>query len=93
MLVKLAGTVAAAVLVATSATIPAEAAVRYPYGIQPCQSDDGLIGTDQRCVWDARHMGNGLGSSYISRGEAKPVKRIGHRWSHMLIRRWNETRG
>lgn len=53
---------------------------------KPCKYEDGS--GQRRCVWDARHMGNGEGHSLIIRkGGTDAVKyvRITHRKAHRLI--------
>lgn len=55
------------------------------YDIRPCEYEDG---SGQRaCVWDGRHMGNGVGSSAVIRhgGTARAtVTYVSHRWAHKL---------
>lgn len=62
---------------------------RFPNGVQPCPYEDG--GTETRCVWDGRHMGDKKGRSLLIRGGGVDVgyKVITHRRAHRLIARWN----
>lgn len=91
-------TLAAAVVLASPgvailAAGTAEAAA--PNGIRPCKYEDGSGQAGRRCVWDARHMGNGEGSSLVIRdgGEDGAVYRVvSHRRAHRLIKRWEASR-
>lgn len=69
---------------------PAEAA---PRALPACEYEDG---SSQRvCVWDARHMGNGIGRSVIVRngGTDRVTYRIvSHRRAHALIAAWEASR-
>lgn len=50
----------------------------------PCKYDE--AGPEfPRCVWDARHMGNGLGQSFINRPRIGDVLYISHRRAHRLM--------
>lgn len=46
--------------------------------IRPCRYED-----SRNCVWDARHMGNGAGQSFIDIDGQ--TYRISHRLAHRLI--------
>lgn len=55
-----------------------------------CSFDDGS-GTGRRpCVWDARHMGNGLGDSFVAipvypfRGTDPVIRYVSHHRAHRL---------
>jgi hypothetical protein len=53
---------------------------------RPCRYEDGS--GQRRCVWDARHMGNGEGQSFkVRRGgtDCAVYKRISHRRAHELL--------
>lgn len=53
--------------------------------LTPCPSDEGADGqTIRPCVWDARHMGNGAGSSFIVRKSGRIVH-VSHARAHALI--------
>jgi hypothetical protein len=47
----------------------------------PCRFDEAA---GPRCVWDARHMGNGGGRSFINSGD-ETVKYIRHARAHRLM--------
>lgn len=46
----------------------------------PCQYEDG----PGRCVWDARHMGNGEGDSFVMHKDGS-VNYVTHRRAHRLM--------
>lgn len=46
---------------------------------RPCEYEDSVA-----CVWDARHMGNGIGRSFIV-SRTGHVKYVTHRRAHRLI--------
>jgi hypothetical protein len=75
----------ATALLATLVTGPS-ATAHENHRIEPCEYEDG---SSQRvCVWDARHMGNGEGSSYIiwhGGTDNQRVVRITHRRAHHLM--------
>jgi hypothetical protein len=50
---------------------------------RPCKYEDGS-GQKGPCVWDARHMGNGSGRSYIVWSEDE-YERVSHRLAHQLL--------
>jgi hypothetical protein len=53
---------------------------------RPCEYEDGS--SQRRCVWDARHMGNGVGRSLIifRGGTARErIVYISHRKAHWLM--------
>lgn len=47
---------------------------------QPCPNDSDSV----NCVWDARHMGNGTGHSYLATRKGRIVY-ISHRRAHHLL--------
>ena len=60
-----------------SATRPA------PERFEPCPTDEG--GMPGPCVWDARHMGNGIGTSFfVNRFDTRHVVR--HKRAHCMVR-------
>lgn len=50
----------------------------------PCPSDEGSDGQGFPCVWDAEHMGNGHGRSFIVT-PAGTLTYVSHRRAHALI--------
>lgn len=55
----------------------------------PCRYEDGS-GGPLPCIWDGRHMGNGVGRSYIMRrsdGDDPRQVFISHRRAHRLLYR------
>jgi hypothetical protein len=54
----------------------------------PCKWDDGSGSGRRPCVWDARHMGNGIGRSFVAipvfpfRGTDPVVRYVSHRKAH-----------
>lgn len=86
-------TLAAVALGLTSATLPtapAEATVAYAakHRWQPCHFEDGS--GQARCIWDARHMGNGVGTSVkIFHGgtDRMKVRTLSHHRAHTLLTR------
>ncbi len=69
----------------------ASSAAAEPHpGARPCNHEDGS-GDPLPCVWDARHMGNGAGRSYVLyRNEPGDVRinYVTHRWAHRLVWLW-----
>lgn len=65
---------APAVVLSVAIAQPADAA-----GIVPCEYED-----SRSCVWDARHMGNRSGRSFIA-GPNGGVKYITHARAHRLL--------
>lgn len=55
---------------------PAEAGPHMP---RPCKYED-----SNNCFWDARHMGNGRGKSFIV-NRAGEVTYISHRRAHRML--------
>lgn len=49
----------------------------------PCKFEDGS--GQARCVWDARHMGNGAGRSLLFTQGGEEIKVITHRRAHRLM--------
>lgn len=81
MRIRITAALATAALLATPAAADA-AKDRTP----PCRYEDGS--GQARCVWDARHMGNGEGRSLlIRRGGTDRAEyiRITHRRAHRLM--------
>lgn len=71
-------TALATAAIALTLTVPASASDgRAEY--MPCASEDSL-----NCVWDARHMGNGVGRSYFT-GRDGRVWYLPHHIAHRLI--------
>jgi hypothetical protein len=51
----------------------------------PCLTDEPHPGPDPRgCVWDARHMGNGVGRSFVVRPSGRLVY-VTHERAHYLL--------
>lgn len=48
-----------------------------------CVNEDGS-GGPLPCVWDARHMGDGHGDSFIIRRD-ETTRYITHWWAHLLL--------
>jgi hypothetical protein len=46
---------------------------------RPCKFEDSNF-----CVWDARHMGNGQGSSYVVTKRGKTIY-VSHRLAHRML--------
>lgn len=68
--------------------VPAPADPVFPRGLPYAPSEDTCFA--HRCVWDARHQGNGRGHSLILteyRGEFI-AHRISHRRAHRLQAAW-----
>lgn len=73
---------------ALSATLTGSAEANDPQPrLARCKFEDGS-GQRQTCVWDAEHMGNGTGRSYLSitprNGGDDVIVRISHRRAHRL---------
>lgn len=68
--------IALALAIATLGFMP-HADARVPH--RPCKYEDSI-----NCVWDARHMGNGIGHSFWT-GKHGKVHYISHRRAHHLI--------
>lgn len=68
-------------IVGLTLAVKAEAAPRTEY--MPCSTDEGPD-ADRNCVWDARHIGNGMGNSYFV-GEGGKVTPLPHHIAHFLI--------
>lgn len=83
-------TLATLVLAATLTTTPASAAPDpvFPRGLPHAYTEDGCY--TKRCVWDAKHQGNGEGHSLIlTRHDGDFIaKRITHRRAHRLQAAW-----
>lgn len=73
---------------ASARTAPAPADRVFPRGLPAAPSEDSCYA--YRCVWDARHAGNGRGHSLIlTRFHGDFIgKRITHRRAHRLINAW-----
>lgn len=48
---------------------------------QPCANDEPVGGP---CIWDGRHMGNGIGNSLLIRKSGRVI-RITHERAHRLL--------
>lgn len=70
--------VASAVLLGT-ALRPTEAAPAPMSSFRACAQED-----SRSCVWDARHQGNGAGTSFISGPKGQTIY-VTHRVAHTLI--------
>ena len=91
----------AAVALAVVATLvpysPASAARPdpiFPRGLPWAEYEDACAVGVHRCVWDAKHRGNGQGKSYILtryRGDFL-VKYVTHRRAHRLAKAWCQRR-
>jgi hypothetical protein len=73
---------------ASARTAPAPADPVFPRGLPAAPSEDSCYA--YRCVWDARHAGNGEGHSLIlTRFHEDFIgKRITHRRAHRLLNAW-----
>lgn len=86
------GLAAGAVNLAVS-VVPAHAARPdpvFPRGLPHAVTEDACDAEVRRCVWDARHRGNGRGKSYIltrHRGDFL-VKYVTHKRAHRLTKAW-----
>lgn len=69
-------TILATLLTAGLLTMPATA---HAVPHKPCKHEDST-----GCVWDARHMGNGAGKSFIARRDGT-ITYVTHRRAHRLI--------
>lgn len=77
---------AALALAAICATAPPADAMTMKDRTPPCKYEDGS--GQARCVWDARHMGNGAGNSLviINGGDDDAIYRqITHKRAHWLM--------
>lgn len=57
-----------------------------PHSVPACEFEDGS--GQAKCIWDARHMGNGEGNSLIIRNggtDEAQYKVISHRRAHRLL--------
>lgn len=78
-------TVAGPVSTAHAANVPAVGQLTDGGTRVPCLSDEPHPGTDpQGCVWDARHMGNGVGRSFVVRPSGRLVF-VTHARAHYLL--------
>lgn len=75
-----------AALLFSSTPVPADAV--FPRGLPWAPSEDACY--SYRCVWDAKHQGNGDGQSLlITRfGDTFLMKPISHRRAHRLQSAW-----
>lgn len=75
-----AGTVVVALVPIVAVNVAArELAHGAPPAMAACQYED----SPGPCVWDARHMGNGSGKSFIRKASGR-VEYVGHRRAHRL---------
>ena len=90
-------------LTLASLAIAAPAGAHTEYGGQAAYTDRAHVRQYPRCaqedsalcVWDARHMGNGVGTSFVSGPPRNPAPRtyaVPHRIAHRLIARDNWRR-
>lgn len=85
--------VALAVLATLLPQTPASAAKVdpvFPRGLPHAITEDACVEGVYRCVWDARHRGNGRGKSYILtryRGDFL-VKYVKHKRAHRIAKAW-----
>jgi len=61
--------------------LPADASTGRQWA--PCANDEFVPGI--KCVWDARHMGNGSGRSFFTNAEG--VHFISHARAHRMLHR------
>ena len=66
-------------VVFTATPVHAHTEIPWPH----CPTDEG-IPRHHRCVWDARHMGNGLGRSFIATHRGRVITYVPHRFAHEL---------
>jgi hypothetical protein len=74
----------------TAALLTAAALVTFPIATadasgrnwKPCEQEDG----PGRCVWDAAHMGNGTGDSFIMRHNGT-IRYVSHARAHKMLNR------
>ena len=60
------------------ASQPAAAATTW----RPCKTE-----SDHHCVFDAKHIGNGQGRSFVAYGKHEPVLYVSHRQAHRMLHR------
>jgi hypothetical protein len=85
----IAGVLAAVLLASPAGAAPSKTDSVFPRGLPHALYEDGCAGV-KRCVWDARHQGNGEGRSYIltrHRGDYL-VAYVTHRRAHRLQSLW-----
>lgn len=73
-------------LVMTAQPSHAGEARPLPAYAKPCKYEDSSV----RCTWDAKHMGNGRGKSFVVLKGGR-VKYVSHKRAHTLITRWREA--
>lgn len=78
--------------VAPLTATPSQAAT-YPKGLPSAVVEDACAFGVSRCVWDARHQGNGRGKSYILSRPAGSrrdytVRYVTHKRAHTLVARY-----
>lgn len=77
-------TAAALLALATPAAAAVMPITPHPRPLRPCPTED--AGGMRACVWDARHMGNGQGRSYLYLGVGPGrVIFLSHRKAHSLL--------
>lgn len=70
----------AAGLAAVAVSFTAAPAVSADGGTRvPCAYEDSVS-----CVWDARHMGNGVGRSYVAKPDGRVIY-VSHARAHFLL--------
>lgn len=67
-------------MLATLATLATLAAPAPVDATPPCVTED----STGRCVWDARHLGNGTGRSFVVRASGRVVY-VTHARAHLLL--------
>lgn len=59
-------------------------------GLPPAAHEDSCGPGVSRCVWDARHRGNGHGRSFIIRRDGD-IRYVTHRRAHRLVAAWRQA--
>ena len=77
--------IAAAILILFFVAIDSADAAPADRNWRECIYEDGS--GQRRCIWDAIHMGNGEGDSFISREFGDDIRYISHRRAHRLLYR------
>lgn len=89
MKITIVSILAAALIASPAGAAPSKTDSVFPRGLPHAISEDGCAGA-KRCVWDARHQGNGEGRSYILtrfKGDYL-VAYVTHRRAHRLQSLW-----
>lgn len=80
-LAVIAATAALAFAATPVAAAPTQDPVPRPKALRPCLTENDA----KACVWDAKHMGNGLGSSFLLLPSGRVVY-IKHSDAHRLVK-------